>query len=106
MQEIPLQQYPAQELQVILDGQECTIKIYWRFGRLFCDLWVGETQITGGAVCMNGASIVQVTNSNFSGSLHFFDLLGDLPPQWNGLGARWVLTYLAEGEEVPAALRY
>ena len=107
MQIIPLRAIPAQELQVILDGQECTIALFWRWGRLYMDLTVGAVAVCRGAICQNGASIMQFPSTAFVGSLHFWDILGkQAAPQFDGLGGRFCLIFLSEGEEAPESLRY
>ena len=107
MQTIPLRAIPAQELQVVLAGQECTISLYWRWGRLYLDLTVGADPVCRGALCQCGASITQFPSTAFSGSLHFWDVLGKLAaPEYGGLGERFILIYIPEGEEAPESLSY
>lgn len=107
MVQIPLKNLPSQELQVVLDNQNCTIFLYWRFGLMFMDLSVDDTVICQGAICRNGASITQFPSLSFSGSLHFWDTQGNQqPPQWDGLEDRYALLYVSDGEELPLALQY
>jgi len=110
MQQIPLSQIPAQTLSVTLAGQSCTLSIYWRQARLYLDLSVGPTVICVGAVCQNRADVLQSKSPDFTGTLHFFDLQGERPPQWEqlytGTDGRFVLYYVAEGEELPQSLMY
>lgn len=110
MQQIPLSHIPAQTLHVVLSGQYCTISVYWRQERLYLDLSVGTTVICQGAICQNRADVLQSKSRHFSGTLHFYDMEGDRPPQWErlhtGASGRWALLYLEDGEEVPEALRY
>ena len=98
MTEIPLQALPAQELQCILDGQNCTIKVYWRFWKLFMDLMVDSEPVFTGAVCQNLQWVNQSPSVEFSGGLIFVDALGDEAPRWDGLGSRWSLLYLDADE--------
>ena len=107
MVQIPLKNLPSQELQVVLDNQNCTIFLCWRFGLMFMDLSVDDTVVFQGAICRNGADIVQFPSLSFSGSLHFWDTLGaQNPPQWDGLEDRYMLVYCSDGEDVPLALQY
>lgn len=130
MQQIPLNQIPAQTLRVMLADQPCVISVYWRQARLYLDLSVGAKPICRGAVCQNRADIVQTKSQNFAGTLHFLDLEGDSPPLWNQLrtgalgqldsqadsqaggqadsqaGGRWALLYVDAEEELPEILRY
>ena len=104
MVEIPLQPIPAQEVQVILDAQNCTLSVYWRFGRLYADLLVDSEPIFTGAICQNLQWVNQSPSYLFSGGLMFVDTLGEEAPRWDGLGSRWSLLYLdAEEAKDPLA---
>ena len=106
MREIPLSPIPSQELNVILDGQHCTISLYWRQDHLYLDLNVNGGAVCRGAICQNRAEIVQSRTQGFKGSLYFLDLEGDRPPHWEGLNTRWALVYVSEGEERPGGLGF
>ena len=104
MVEIPLQPIPAQEVQVILDAQNCTLSVYWRFGHLYADLLVDSEPIFTGAICQNLQWVNQSPSPVFSGGLMFVDSLGEDAPRWDGLGSRWSLLYLdADEAENPQA---
>ena len=104
MVEIPLQPIPAQEVQVILGGQNCTLSVYWRFGHLYADLLVDSEPIFTGAICQNLQWVNQSPSPVFSGGLIFVDGLGEEAPRWDGLGSRWSLLYLdADEAENPQA---
>jgi hypothetical protein len=106
MVKIPLKQTPAQKLRVVLDGQNCTISIYYRFGATYLDLAVGNNVVETGAICRNRAGIIRRANSIFTGSLHFVDLLGDSDPDYHLYNERYILLYVPAGEEIPEGLRY
>ena len=107
MQQIPLQPIPAQRLQVVLDGQNCTLAVYTRGRSLYADLDVGSNTVFRGAICRYGADVVQSPTLLFSGSLHFYDTQGGMQdPEYTGLGSRYILLYLSAGETVPAALQF
>ena len=106
MQQIPLQALPGQRLQVTLDGQNCTLTLYSRGNRLYADLNADGSAVCHGAICRNGADIVQSPSVFFSGSLHFYDTQGTHDPEYEGLGSRYILLYLAKGETRPDALSY
>lgn len=103
---VPTSALPSQRFYIVLDGQDCTLKLYWRQTRLYLDLYSGASPVRLGAVCECGANIVPGPNPDFKGSLHFIDLDGQSPPVWDKLGQRFFLVYLSEGEAVPALLRY
>ena len=104
MVEIPLQAIPSQEVQVILDSQNCTLSVYWRFGKLYADLLVDSEPVFTGSICQNLQWVNQSPSPLFSGGLIFVDGLGDEAPRWDGLGTRWALLYLdADEAENPQA---
>lgn len=106
MQNIPLSPIPAQTFQIVLDDQQCRIKLCQRGRRMYLDLGVGDEAVCRGAICQNRASVVQSPTRLFSGTLHFWDTLGDEPPRYDLLGTRFLLLYVADGEELPDALRF
>ena len=107
MTEIPLQAIPAQEVQTILDGQNCTLRVYWRVWKLYMDLLVDSEPVFQGAVCQNRQWVNQSPSVEFSGGLVFVDALGDESPRWDGLGTRWFLLYFDadEAEDPEAAVQ-
>ena len=103
MVEIPLQPIPAQRLNIVLDDQNCTIHLFWRWGRCYMDLSVDDTEIFTGAICQNMQAVNQSPSIYFSGSFYFIDTLAEVAPQWDGLGDRWRLLYFSAGE-TPASV--
>ena len=104
MDEIPLQPIPSQEVQVILGGQNCTLSVYWRFGKLYADLLVDSEPVFAGCICQNLQWVNQSPSPVFSGGMMFVDALGEEAPRWEGLGSRWSLLYLdAEEAKDPQA---
>lgn len=106
MVKIPLQQTPSQKLRVVLAGQNCTISVYYRFGNTYMDLLVADTIVQQGAICRNRASIINIANSVFAGSLHFLDLLADEDPDYQLFNDRYILLYVAADEPLPKGLMY
>ena len=104
MKIVPLQAMPAQRLQIVLDGQYCTLSVYWRWGRCYADLSVGATPVFAGMLCLHGVKVNISPSVTFSGSLIFVDTQAQDAPQWQGLGTRWQLLYLSEGETLEAAV--
>lgn len=98
MVEIPLQAIPAQEVQVALGGQNCALRVYWRFWKLFMDLFANGAPVFSGAMCQNCQWINQSPSLLFSGGLMMVDSLGDETPRWDGLGERWSLLYFDADE--------
>lgn len=106
MQVIPLLAIPSRTFQVILDDQQCRISLYQRGRRMYLDLDVGDEAVCRGAICQNRASIVQSPTRLFSGTLHFWDTLGDDPPRYDLLGTRFQLMYVSANETLPDALKF
>lgn len=106
MVKIPLKSIPNQSFKVVLDGQNCQIKIYYRFTNTYLDLICNDVNIINGAICRNRAGIVTKATNDFKGQLHFVDLLGDNDPHWQGFGSRFSLLFVPESEETPRGLLY
>ena len=104
MRIIPLQPIPAQTLQVVLDGQDCTLSFYWRWGRMYADVSVGATPVCKGMLCLHCVKVNINPSISFSGSLYFVDTQAQDAPQWEGLNDRWLLIYLSDGESLDEAL--
>lgn len=98
MKKIPLQPVPAQTLKIKLGGQNCQIRVYYRFGSTYMDLTAGGVVVVTGAICRDRQSIIQIANNDFSGQLLFVDMLGASDPLYTGFGERWRLFYKAASE--------
>ena len=94
MQQIPLQSVPAQQAQIVLDGQSCSISVYVKNQCMFLDLSVNGTQIASGVQCSNLVSLVPTAYLGFTGWLVFLDTQGTSNPIYTGLGARWLLLFM------------
>jgi len=64
------------------------------------DVYVNEVLIIGGVICENKNRIVHSLYLGFIGDLAFFDTQGTDDPDYTGMGARWILIYLAPGDIV------
>jgi len=98
MKKIPLQPVPAQSLKVKLSGQNCQIRVYYRFGSTYMDLTAGGVVVVTGAICRDRQNIIQIAQNAFQGALLFVDMLGQADPLYNGFGERWRLFYKAANE--------
>lgn len=98
MLKIPLQPTPAQSLKVKLAGQNCIIRVYYRFGSTYLDLTVNGVVVCTGAICRDRQNIIQIANNAFVGALLFVDMLGASDPLYGGFGERWRLFYKAANE--------
>lgn len=95
MQIIPLKDTPTQNFTINLAGQQTQINIYTRTTGLYCNVYVNNTLIIGGVLCLNLVKIVQNTYLGFVGDLIWQDIQGDTAPSSPGLGTRYILYYLS-----------
>lgn len=98
MLKIPLSPVPAQSLKVKLNGQNCEMRVYYRFGSTYLDLTVGGVVVVTGAICRDRQNIIQIAQNAFSGVLFFMDMLGESDPLYSGFGERWRLFFKAANE--------
>jgi hypothetical protein len=94
MQQIPLQPVPSQQVQCVLNGQNCEIATYLRGSNLYVDLAVNGVSISSAVIARNQISLVPTSYLGFTGFLLFNDTQGSSDPQYTGLGARYMLLYL------------
>lgn len=106
MEQVMIGPIPANKFQVVLDGQYCTITLRQKGNRMYLDLEMPDRIICKGAICVNGASIVQSQSIFFSGSLHFIDVLGDDAPWYELINERYFLIYINGDEKLPELLRF
>ena len=100
---IPLAAVPSQSLSFAVGGQGVSIAVYYRRYGLFADIFLGGSLLVAGVVCQNLCRLVRSSHLGFVGELTLFDTQGAEDPAWEGLGGRFVLLYLAPGEEGRAA---
>jgi hypothetical protein len=101
MQIVPVKPIPNQSFPVTLNGQSCTINLYWKGlvnPFLYMDLYVNNILIIGGVMCLNANVIVRNTYLGFIGDLAFYDTQGATNPNYTGLGEQYILVYLAPGD--------
>ena len=94
MRVIPLQAVPSQILTVSLGGQACRINIYQKLTGLYCNLYINDVLILGGAICENLNRIVRDAYLGFIGDLAFIDNQGTDDPVYTGFGTRFSFLYL------------
>lgn len=103
MQEIPLRATGNQTLQVVLEGQNCSLRLYTRglsdgVETLFCDLSIDQNPVFYGCPCLDGLPMPLYAWLGMTGQLVFIDMEGDEAPHWSGLGSRWKLLYMSPAE--------
>lgn len=72
--EIPLSPLPAQEINIVLGEQECTVSIYMRGKYYYMDLAINGKQIYQGLICWVGNSLNPYPYRGFVGKLYFVDV--------------------------------
>jgi hypothetical protein len=95
---VSTQPLPNQTLQVQVGGQNCTLNITQTAFGLFMDVLVNGTQIIAGVICENLNRIVRSLYLGFSGDFVWLDTEGTSDPIYTGLGSRYQLIYLEEGD--------
>ena len=91
---IPLNDDPAQSVNVQLGGQSCTIIVKVKRTGTYLDLYVNNALIVGGAQCLDHNKIVRAGYQGFVGELMFVDTQGKSDPTYPGMGSRFSLLYL------------
>lgn len=89
-----------QTVNVTLANQACTIRLVQRDSGIYIDLSLNSIPILQGVPCWYGNKIVRYSYLGFVGDLFFSDQQGESDPYWDGLGTRFLLFYLEEGENV------
>lgn len=89
-----------QTVNVTLANQACTIRLVQRDSGIYIDLSLNSIPILQGVPCWYGNKIVRYSYLGFIGDLVFLDTQGQSDPSWDGLGTRFLLFYLEEGENV------
>lgn len=95
---VPIKPLPNQAVQVQLADQACAIEILQTAFGLFMNLYVGSNLIIAGVLCENLNRIVRSLYLGFSGDFVFADTQGSSDPDYTGLGTRFILIYLEDGE--------
>ena len=90
---IPLSPVPNQTLQVVLNGQQCTIGLWTKRTGMYLDLYVNNVLLLGGVPALNMTKIVRDGYLGFIGDLYFYDTQGNSDPTYDGLGTRYTLFY-------------
>lgn len=98
--QIEIQALPNQKASVLLNDQECEVKLRQMGNRLFMSLTVDDEVIFQNVLCPIAAPINGAEVLGFSGVLFFLDTKGHEDPQWEELGTRWLLFYATPDEDI------
>lgn len=106
---VPLIATSNQELQIVLDEQNCTIHFYQLGDYFFLDLYIDDATVIEGAIVQPKCGIVP-SPSIFKGQLYILDTLNPLErqdlPTVDDLGDRFELVYLTADECTDYELRF
>ncbi len=98
MIEIPLEQVPNQQLEIILNNQDCKLHLYVRGDYLYLDLEIASEPFFYGAICYDRTKILPVQKETFNGNFIFIDTLNNEAPEYTKLNDRYKLYYLTDEE--------
>ena len=94
--QIPLKPVPVQKVSATLGGQEVTVSLLPRLGKLYATVSADGRVLIRERVCLHGMPLVGEAYRGFRGELYLVDTAGSLDPQWQELGSRFVLVYRDE----------
>lgn len=103
MQIVPVRATPNQILTCQLSDQPTRLSIYQKATGLYVDVFVNDSLIMAGVLCLQGIAIVRTAYLGFVGDFAFFDnqpdpLAGPQDPDYTGIGDRWPLYYFLPSE--------
>lgn len=98
MKIIPMEAVPNQKMNIVLNQQNCSLRVYQKSGVLYVDLAVGNTPLIFGGMVRDRVNLVRSSYLHFIGNLMFVDTQGRSDPEYTGLNTRWLLIYIGDGE--------
>ena len=94
MRIIPLQAIASQVVLANLAGQNCQVSVYQKSTGLYCDVYLNNSIIIAGSLCLDRVKIVRDMYHGLIGDLAFVDQQGRNDPDYTGFGIRYLLYYL------------
>ncbi|WP_304673141.1 phage baseplate plug family protein [Neisseria blantyrii] len=91
--QIPLKPVPVQKVSATLGGQDVTVSLLPRLGKLYASVSADGRVLIRERVCLHGMPLVGEAYRGFRGDLYFIDKQGAEDPQWQELGGRFILVY-------------
>lgn len=91
---LSLQKTLMQSFEVVLNGQDCSIKVHQRSGYVYIDLIADGRQIVSGSLARDRVGLVRHDYLGFKGELMFEDTQGNDDPRCEGFNERWRLMYI------------
>jgi hypothetical protein len=104
MMTVPLQPIPSQQINVLLNNQPTTLNVYAKAFGLFMDVYLNQTLVIAGVICLNLNVIIRDAYLGYLGDFAFYDTTGNgNDPTYTGLGTTYQLYYFAPAD-LPAIL--
>ena len=94
VQTISLQQVAAQQVEVSLNKQSCTIRVCQRNEDIYVDLYVDGEPVVLGALARDRVGLTRHAYLPFKGELLFVDTHGSDDPRWVDFQTTCCLIYL------------
>lgn len=100
---VPLQAVPSQVVNVQLQAQATTLRVYQRFyglnnGGIYIDVLLNNSLVIGGVQCENANRIIRNAYFGYLGDFAWIDTQGSNDPYYTGIGIRYFLAYLAQAD--------
>lgn len=92
---IPLAALPSQTVAITLGNQPCRIQVYQKSTGLYFDLYVNDTPIVVGVLCLNATFMIIDRYFGFTGDFVWADTQGESDPDYTGLPDRFALLWVA-----------
>ncbi|CAI3955078.1 unnamed protein product [Commensalibacter communis] len=100
MKIISLNAIDAQEFSSNFDGTMYSFRLMDKGNAgVFMDIYDGVDPVLTGILCLDRVRLVRSAYVNFPGDLMFVDQEGFTHPTYTGFGSRYLLYYLAEGDD-------
>lgn len=93
---IPLTATPWQTVSAVVNGQNYRVEVRQMGAHLFTSLMVDGEQVTQSVQARSGQTIIPWAQTVADTALYWKDTQGNEPPQYEGLGSRWILCYEAD----------
>lgn len=92
--QIPLAATASQTLNVVLNQRLVRLDVYQRSTGLYMNVWLDDLLIVAGVICQNLNPVVHADYLGLGGDFVFVDTQGSEDPTHDGLGGRYVLTFV------------
>ncbi|QCE35634.1 hypothetical protein FAI40_10025 [Acetobacteraceae bacterium] len=90
---LPISKVPSQKVQSLLLGKKTMLWIRQLASGIYCDIWVENTLIAAGVLCLNKTWMLRDKTFSINGDFVFLDTQGNTDPTLNGLGDRYQLIF-------------